>query len=64
MSSLNARDGKANPNETAPVTKAVHMTRKTAAFLLNQFMNIPPRSNDFYQIKIAVLFSDDNCLCK
>jgi hypothetical protein len=64
MSSLNAREGKTNPNQTAPVTKAVHMTRKKAAFPLNQFMNIPPSSNYIYQIKIAVLFSDNNGLRK
>jgi hypothetical protein len=40
------------------------MTRKTAAFPLNQFMNLPPHSNDFYQINIAVFFADNNVLRK
>jgi hypothetical protein len=63
-SSLNATVGKTNQNATAPMTRAAHMTLKTAAFPLNQFMNTPSRSNDFYQINIAVFFANNNGLRK
>ena len=51
-SSCNAIGGKTNPKCESPMTRAVHMTRKTAAF-----PHKPSTFKDFYQIKIAVFFA-------